>query len=154
MIYSLLKQCKKYCTRDYKPGRQDQCQEVLRKILSCEEYYIDRETETISNINVFPIYFIPIYSFLCRYHTLTNWKEKAAHTLSYMSLLTSLPMQGFDIVLPFILNFFYTEETLAESLSFIEPVSIKLGPHKSNLILLNPLLSLYEVINDSSLFDS
>lgn len=146
MIYTLLKQCKKYCTKDYKLIRQAPCQEVLRKILSCEEYYIDKETESISNINVFPIYFIPIYSFLCRYNTLTNWKEKAAHTLSYMPLLTSLPMQGFDIVLPFILNFFSTEETLAESLSFIESLSIKLGPHRSNLMLLNPLLSLYEVL--------
>lgn len=149
MIFQLLIPCKKYCIpleEDMSHHTLMQDQDIIMNILNSSENIHSTLTDgSLHALDVFPQYFTTISSFLSRYHFLKNWKEKSAHALFYLPLLSNLPQSGFDLVLPFYINFFQCEETIVESLSFVDSLASRLGSEKSVQVLLGPLTSLYEV---------
>lgn len=148
MIYQLLISCRKFCIpQDHlNISNKTDHSDVILNILNSDEYSMNKFDENSPRIlDVFPQYFNSIFSFLSKYHILKNWKEKAAHSLSYLPLISNFPSPGFDIVLPFFINFFKCKDTMTESLSFVDLLMSRLGLQKSTDLLLGPLLSLFEV---------
>ena len=103
----------------------------------------------ILDSQLFPKYFVDMYEFLSAFHLLRDWNAKLSLTMENLSKLLAIPDEGFDLVLPFLLDFFSDQVDLDLRLqaasSLFDSLGAKLGPFKCKKSLLQPIVKLYHV---------
>ncbi|GAM26410.1 hypothetical protein SAMD00019534_095850 [Acytostelium subglobosum LB1] len=98
---------------------------------------------------IFPSYFKQMYHFLCHYHSLHTYEEKLTFTLANIGIVTSLPNEAMDLILPFILELFYQPTTKVSALvDLLDPLSQRLGPLSTQTYLLPCVINLYQLHDD------
>ncbi|EGG14033.1 WD40 repeat-containing protein [Cavenderia fasciculata] len=98
---------------------------------------------------MFPSYFKQMYHFLCHYHSFNTPEEKLTFTLANIGIVTSLPNEAMDIILPFILELFNHPNTKVSALvDLLDPLSQRLGPLLSQTYLLPSLIHLHQLHDD------
>eukprot|EP01132_Coremiostelium_polycephalum_P009944 gene9944-12194_t len=98
---------------------------------------------------IFPSYFKQMYHFLCHFHSLHNPEEKLTFTLANIGIVTSLPNDSMDLILPYILELFNHPNTMVSALiDLLDPLSQRLGPHLSQIYLLPCVIRLYQKHDD------
>ncbi|KAN0007280.1 hypothetical protein ACTFIU_000479 [Dictyostelium citrinum] len=99
--------------------------------------------------SLFPTYFKQMYHFLVHYHSLHTPEERLTFTLANIGIVTSLPNESIDLILPFILELFYDSKTMVSALiDLLDPLSQRLGIHLSTSYLLPCLIALYQRHDD------
>ncbi|EGC36683.1 hypothetical protein DICPUDRAFT_94261 [Dictyostelium purpureum] len=98
---------------------------------------------------LFPSYFRQMYHFLCHFHSLHTPEERLTFTLANIGIVTSLPNEAFDLILPFILELFNNPKTMVSALiDLLDPLSQRLGIQLSQAYLLPCLIKLYQRHDD------
>jgi hypothetical protein len=108
----------------------------------------------ILDSQLFPKYFAEMYEFLAAFHLHKNWNSKLSLTMENISKLLSIPDEGFDLVLPFLLDFFSDQVDLDLRLeaasSLFDSLGAKLGLYRCKKTLLSPIVKLYHVNKNTS----
>eukprot|EP01119_Soliformovum_irregulare_P023450 TRINITY_DN8180_c0_g1_i2.p1 TRINITY_DN8180_c0_g1~~TRINITY_DN8180_c0_g1_i2.p1 ORF type:complete len:1262 (+),score=290.72 TRINITY_DN8180_c0_g1_i2:54-3839(+) len=98
--------------------------------------------------DIFPSYFTELYTWLSAYHSITDWKQRLNLTIDNLSTLLALPEEGFEIAIPFFLQFFSEPTEIGvkvKAVNLIDPLGAKLGVANSRKYLLQPLIRLYQI---------
>lgn len=97
---------------------------------------------------VFPSYFPFLYSVIANYHLLDAWPAKLALLQENWPQLSRLPLEGFMLVFPLVLQLLQQSETRSTAIvQFLSDLLTHLGPDTTSAQLRSPIITLYQVPN-------
>ncbi|KJE97201.1 hypothetical protein CAOG_007646 [Capsaspora owczarzaki ATCC 30864] len=99
---------------------------------------------------LFPDYFPALYSFLAEFQA-SDWPTRVTFTAEHITTLVKLADDGFQIAMPFIMQLFSHPLTRQQAAVLLfDHVTAKLGPRRTRVVFLKPLLALFELTADEA----